>query len=557
MSQNKADLFTRDLKYLVEPKAKHAKPNSSSHSHWLATAVITVLVGVWIGRDPNASVGVDIDLPLKSQEVLSAVNSASKLSSFSASIPTAPSLTESVVGTSDEKRTLNAQLLSIPQADRLIEKPQSVALSGIDFGPHTTITGLNQHPVSQKDLFPSSPAPNDVFDYEPKTVSFDDIKQDQKIESFEVKTNLNLGDYSTYQDKWVIIDIKAGDTLGKIFKNYGIDSKITHKVSRSKQGSVLNNLQTGPNLRLRFNKDKQLVSLRYNVSPLKILVTEFDNEQNFKTNFEARKIELVEREASGTIKSSLFASAAKSGVSDQLVLQLASIFKWNIDFSRDLQEGDKFSLIYEEKYIAGKKFSNGGVLAAAFEIGDSRYTAIRDVDSEGNVSYYSVDGNSLKRAFLRSPVEFSRISSQFSKKRFHPVLKKWRAHNGVDYAASRGTPVTATADGIVTFKGHKGGYGRAVMIQHGKKYQTLYGHLNSYSKKIKSGGRIKQGQVLGYVGSSGLASGPHLHYEFRVNGIHKNPLTVKVPRALPIAGGKREKFLRTAKLMNTRLLATN
>ena len=557
MSQNKSDLFTRDLKYLVEPKAKLAKSNPSSHTHWLATAVITVLVGIWIGRDPNASISVDIDLPLTSQEVLSTVNPASKLSSFSGSTPTVPSLTESTLQASDEKRTPNAQLKSLRQADLLIEKPQSVALSGIDFGPHTTITGLNQHPVSRRDLFPYSPTPDDAFDHEIETASFDDIRQDQKPESFDIKTDLNLGDYSTYQDKWVIVDIKAGDTLGKIFKKYRIDSKITHDVSRSKQGSVLNNLQTGPNLRLRFNKEKHLVSLRYNVSPLKILVAEFDDEQNFKTNFEARKIELVQRETSGTIKSSLFASAAKSGVSDQLVLQLASIFKWNIDFSRDLQEGDKFSLIYEEKHIAGKKFSNGGILAAAFEIGDTRYTAIRDTDSEGNISYYSVNGDSLKRAFLRSPVEFSRISSQFSKKRFHPILKKWRAHNGVDYAASRGTPVTATADGIVTFKGRKGGYGRAVIIQHGKKYQTLYGHLNSYSKKIKSGGRIKQGQVLGYVGSSGLASGPHLHYEFRVNGIHKNPLTVKVPRALPIAGGKREKFLRTAKLMNTRLLATN
>ena len=549
MTQIRSDLFSKDLKYLVEPKAKLSESPPASHSHWLATAVITVLVGVWIGSDPSASINVENAIPLGTQfETTPTTHSGNSLLKLDQE-----NLVDSALIMGPPKSPLTNANTVNKSTKSLMESPQTIALSGIDFGPHTMITGQNQHPVSRADDFSEVVTHMDrLTDF----TAFIDEEPEPSITpvSFTVNTEIKLNDFSGNTDRWVIVDIKRGDTLSKIFKNHRIDPEITHNISRSKQGSLLNNLQTGPNLRLRFNIDHQLVSLRYNVDALRVLVCEFADDHSFTTNLETRKVNTVQRTVSGVINSSLFGSAAKAGISDQLVLQIASIFKWNIDFSKDLQKGDTFSVIFEEKYIAGTKFSNGGIVAAAFNIGGKRYTAFRDTDTDGNISYYSLDGHSLKRAFLRSPVEFSRISSQFSKKRFHPVLKKWRAHKGVDYAASRGTPITATADGVIRFKGRKGGYGRVIIIQHGKEYQTLYGHLNSYNKKIKNGGRVKQGQVIGYVGSSGLATGPHLHYEFRVNGVHKNPLTVKVPRALPIAGKKREQFLKTARLLDTKLL---
>jgi murein DD-endopeptidase MepM/ murein hydrolase activator NlpD len=234
-------------------------------------------------------------------------------------------------------------------------------------------------------------------------------------------------------------------------------------------------------------------------------------------------------------------------------MEMAGIFGWDIDFALELRKGDSFKLLYEEHFLDGNKLRNGPILMAEFNNDGKLFKAVRYQTPDGNTSYYDPDdGRNKKRAFIRTPVKFARISSRFTNGRFHPVLKKWRAHRGVDYAAPTGTPIKAAGNGKVIFRGTKGGYGKTVIIQHGTKYTTLYAHLSKYAKSSKKGRTIKQGQIIGYVGKTGLATGPHLHYEFRVNGVHRNPLTVKLPKADPINSKYRKDFdQKTAEIQNT------
>jgi len=253
------------------------------------------------------------------------------------------------------------------------------------------------------------------------------------------------------------------------------------------------------------------------------------------------------------IRSSLFQSGMKSGVSRDLLYNLSSIFQWQIDFSKDLRTGDRYTLVYEERSLDGQKFSSGPILAAEFVVSGKTHRAIRQVSRNGTSHYFTPDGESLEGLFLRSPMRIARITSPFSTRRYHPVLKKWRAHKGVDYGGNTGDPVMATADGLVTFTGRQHQYGKVITLQHGQKYMTLYAHLSGFAKNIRSGNTVKQGQVIGYVGSTGLSTGPHLHYEFRVNGIHRNPLTVKLPRSFAIDRTLRPEFMKTAEFWSAHL----
>jgi murein DD-endopeptidase MepM/ murein hydrolase activator NlpD len=215
-------------------------------------------------------------------------------------------------------------------------------------------------------------------------------------------------------------------------------------------------------------------------------------------------------------------------------MELANIFGWDIDFALDLRKNDQFSILYEKQFVDGEEIAAGNILAAEFSNRGKIFRAVRFVDPKGHSNYFTPEGDSMRKTFLRTPVDFARISSRFNLKRKHPVLNRIRAHKGVDYAASTGTPIKTTGDGRIIFRGRKGGYGRVVIVQHGQRYTTLYAHLSKFHSKRRSGSYVKQGQTIGYVGMSGLASGPHLHYEFRVNGVHRNPLTVSLPHAKPI-----------------------
>ena len=253
---------------------------------------------------------------------------------------------------------------------------------------------------------------------------------------------------------------------------------------------------------------------------------------------------------SGEIQSSLFAAADAANLPDAVTFQLADIFGGDIDFYHDLRRGDRFAAVYEMLYLDGEPVKVGRVLAAEFVNKGVSNRALYYANGEGEGGYYAPDGNSLRKAFLRSPMEFSRITSGFSAARFHPVLQTWRAHKGIDYAAPMGTPIRATADGKVASIGRHAGYGNFILLQHQGAYSTAYGHLSRFAAGLRHGGAVHQGQVIGYVGMTGLVTGPHLHYEFRISDVQRNPLSVALPNAVPIAPQDRPAFLaRTASLL--------
>jgi murein DD-endopeptidase MepM/ murein hydrolase activator NlpD len=235
----------------------------------------------------------------------------------------------------------------------------------------------------------------------------------------------------------------------------------------------------------------------------------------------------------GTIDSSLDEAAKKARLPEPLIDQLTQIFAWDIDFATNLHPGDRFTVVYEKGGFNGAD----DIVAAEFTNRGRTYRAVRYIDKDGYANYYTPEGNALQKAFLSTPVDFARISSGFSLHRRHPVLNRIRAHKGVDYAARTGTPVKATGAGEVSFLGRKGGYGQVVIIQHGDRYETVYAHLSDYKGGLRQGSRVKQGEIIGFVGQTGLATGPHLHYEFRIDGVHQNPLTAQISNSIPVKSG--------------------
>lgn len=336
--------------------------------------------------------------------------------------------------------------------------------------------------------------------------------------------------------------IRSGDSMASIFKKHDLSANLLHRiVHSSKTAKQLTDIRPGEMLHLEFDQEKQLVGLRLahsKIDSLEIATTD----DGFSAKEISKPVDTRNTHLSGVIENSLYISAKKVGLSEKLIMQLADIFGWDIDFALEIRSGDRFTVIFEEDYLNGEKLRDGPILAAEFINQGRRYQALRYVDETGRADYFNPEGRSMRKAFLRAPVDFRRISSKFTKERWHPVLGKKRPHRGVDYAAKTGTPIRAAGDGKIIFRGKKGGYGRTVIIQHGQTYTTLYAHLSRYIKKVKKGSRVKQGQTIGYVGKSGMATGPHLHYEFRVNGVHRNPLTVKLPAAQPIAKKYRDDF---------------
>jgi len=345
-------------------------------------------------------------------------------------------------------------------------------------------------------------------------------------------------------DKWKEITVKKGDNLSLIFSRAGLTPQQLHKVlSLGKKTKALTKIFPGDKLRFNISDDKQLKALSYDIDQTETLhITQRSDNKGYAATTEKHQIDTRTANSSGVITSSLFLGAQKAGLSDNLTMELAGIFGWDIDFALDIRKGDSFTVVYEALYLDGKKLRNGKILAAEFNNRGKSYQAVRYTDSKGDSDYYSPDGKSMRKAFLRTPVEFSRISSRFNLKRKHPVLNKIRAHKGVDYAAPTGTPIRATGDGKIVHRGRKGGYGKTIIIQHGSRYSTRYAHMNNYARGMKNGKRVKQGQIIGYVGSTGLATGPHLHYEFRLNGAVRNPLTVKLPDAGPLPKKYRADF---------------
>jgi murein DD-endopeptidase MepM/ murein hydrolase activator NlpD len=282
-----------------------------------------------------------------------------------------------------------------------------------------------------------------------------------------------------------------------------------------------------------ISRDKQESRAGFNQNRIHSIILS-DKKYNTTGNTAVFESSLHFNSTYGVIETSFSEAAHKAGLSGDLIEELARIFAWDIDFASTLKPGDQFTVIYKEGRSAYRNKDRGQIISAEFMTNGKVYTAVRYKDPNGIVSYYTPEGKSMQKAFLSAPVDYARISSHFDSHRRHPVLNRIRAHKGVDYAARTGTPVKSAGDGIVSFRGRKGGYGQVLIIQHGEHYETLYAHLSGFKKGLKSGDAVGQGDIIGYVGQTGLATGPHLHYEFRIDGVHRNPESLHHAPSMPI-----------------------
>ncbi len=342
-----------------------------------------------------------------------------------------------------------------------------------------------------------------------------------------------------------VLTVRPGDSLDRLFRRNNLSVADLTVILRDELARKhLRVVKPGDQIIVRHH-DGAIKQLRREIDAFRSLQVDA-TDGDFTDGMIEHQITRKRRIAEGRIKSSLYLAGAEAGVSDRVIMNLAGIFAWDIDFILDIRTGDEFRVIVEELYRDGQRIGEGDILAAEFTNQGEVFRAIRYETAAGEASYFTPDGRNMRKAFLRAPLSFSRISSNFNPNRRHPVLNTIRAHKGVDYAAPHGTPIKAAGDGKIIFRGVKGGYGNTVILQHGGNITTLYAHMSSFDKNARSGSRVKQGQVIGYVGQTGLASGPHLHYEYRKNGAHLNPRTVKLPNAAPIDASLKADFLRAA-----------
>ena len=344
------------------------------------------------------------------------------------------------------------------------------------------------------------------------------------------------------QQPWVDQVVKRGDNLSLIFKRAGYNDRDVHAVvSQSPDGKSLGRIFPGQTISFKADTSGALQGVRHVKSPLET-VTYQRNDSGFDSQVQARTPTARQTWAAGEITSSLFLAGQKAGLSQNMIMELANIFGGVIDFVQDPRKGDTFHLLYEDLYLDGEKFRDGDIIAASFTNQGKTFNAFRYTDSNGDVSFYNEEGVSMRKAFLLAPVDFTRISSNFNLRRLHPIYKTNRPHRGTDYAASRGTPVFAAGDGRVSKAGYSKANGNYVFIQHGEQYVTKYLHL--HKRKVKQGQRVSQSQVIGTVGSTGAATGPHLHYEFLMNGVHRNPRTIhkQLPKAKSLPAAEMAQF---------------
>lgn len=400
------------------------------------------------------------------------------------------------------------------------------------------------------------------LDLSAEEVSYTDEQADffDDLDSGIINVDYSLGDESTAeivetaetteadQNAQQTVVVKSGDTLSSIFSNVGLSNAVLMGIfEQAPKAKRFTNLKINQKLVFTFNTDGTLKELTSDISPLKsIHITHTEEKNAYSFSEQIKQTSTEQQLASGTITQTLLGATKEAGLSYKLTLDLANIFGYDIDFAQDLRKGDSFGVVYEQKKIDDKVVSSGNILAARFTNKGKTYTAVRYTNKQGYTSYYDANGGSTLKAFIRTPVDFSRISSKFNLGRKHPILNTIRAHKGVDYAAPTGTPVKATGDGKVIVAGARGGYGNTVIIQHGNKYRTIYAHLRGFAKGIRNGSQVKQGQVIAYVGTTGLSTGPHLHYEFQVNGVHVDPLSHTLPAADPIPKSELARFKQQA-----------
>ncbi len=343
-----------------------------------------------------------------------------------------------------------------------------------------------------------------------------------------------LPEADTAATYWRDERVQRGDTIGSLLARAGVDDPEAMQFLRTDRAArPLYQLRPGRPISVAVDEDGDLIALKLHTTTGDMLTIE-RHDGGFRALREPATEEVRTTLRSGEIRSSLFGAADAAGIPDAITVALADVFAGDIDFYHDLRRGDRFTVVYEARFVAGEPAGTGRLLAAEFV---NRGTARRVFywrDADGNDGYFTDAGRNARNAFLRSPMEFSRITSGFTEARFHPILQQWRAHQGIDYAAPTGTPVRATADGVVTYVGVQNGYGNVIFVQHQGTYSTVYGHLSRFATDLKAGAPVRQGDTIGYVGMTGWATGPHLHYEFRIAGEARDPLQIGLPTAEPI-----------------------
>ena len=356
----------------------------------------------------------------------------------------------------------------------------------------------------------------------------------------EVETPVELAEPESTTER-TVLEVRSGDSLDGLFRRHGLSVSDLHRLLKVEQAAPhLRRIRPGDTFEIEHD-GQAILSLTRRVDETRSLVISV-GERGFTASFLEHAVEIRTARTTGQITSSFYAAGLAAGLSDGTIMRLAGIYAWDIDFALDIRRDDWFAVVYEEIWQDGEKLRDGEIVVAEFGNQGRSYRAVRFPDEDGRPRYYTPEGESMRKAFLRAPVDFTRVSSNFNPNRLHPVLKTRRPHQGVDYAARTGTPIIAAGDGRVISSGWQGGYGNTVVLQHGGNVTTLYAHMSRIAPASRVGQRIRQGQVIGYVGMTGLASGPHLHYEYRVNGVHKNPRTVELPKADPVPAARRAEF---------------
>ena len=341
------------------------------------------------------------------------------------------------------------------------------------------------------------------------------------------------------------LKVGRGDTMEKLFRRNQLDVGHLMEIAQLDEAKKrFRKIRPGDVFEVTHDEGR-VVSLYSKLDLTSALKIE-KQDSGFAASIIEHPVEIRRHQAYGIISSSLFESAAEAGLSDKVIMNVAGIFAWDVDFVLDIRGGDNYYVLYEEIWQDGEFVTDGEIIAAEFNNNGRKIQAIRFKDKNNRADYFTPEGNSVRKAFIRAPVDFTRISSNFNPRRRHPILNTIRAHRGVDYAAPRGTPIKASGDGKVVFRGTKSGYGKTVILQHGGNITTLYAHMSGFAAKARIGSRVRQGQTIGYVGATGLATANHLHYEYRINGVHRNPRTVDLPDAEPIADEYRERFFTEA-----------
>ncbi len=346
-------------------------------------------------------------------------------------------------------------------------------------------------------------------------------------------------------DGWHELTIQPGDSLSLVFSELYIHSQLKPILALGRETRVLNAIHPGEKIRVLKNEAGALQALVYEGQGTRTLKVR-RTAHGYQAQSQERQFETRIAQGSGVITHSLFMAGIEAGLSDTLIMNMAKILAWDIDFALDIREGDHFTVIYERQYLDNQYVRDGNILAVAFVNRGREVRALRYVNPDGDADYYDPKGHLMRKTFLRTPVEFARVSSHFGMRR-HPILHTMREHRGVDYAAPTGTPIRAAGDGRVAFMGDRGGYGKTVILQHSPRHRTLYAHMNNFARGLQEGDRVRQGDLIGYVGMTGLATGPHLHYEFHEDGRHIDPLTVtSLPDADRLPSRQLAEFQRNA-----------